>query len=66
MNFIVTSLIALGLAWVAVNILVGVAMFFSPSASNFIGRMVPYITTALTVSMNTEHFKPGYARLKLI
>ena len=28
MNFIVTSLIALGRAWVAVNILVGVAMFF--------------------------------------
>ena len=28
MDFIVTSLIALGLAWVAVNILVGVAMFF--------------------------------------
>ena len=28
MNFIVTSLIALGLAWVTVNILVGVAMFF--------------------------------------
>jgi hypothetical protein len=27
-DFIVTSLIALGLAWVAVNILVGVAMFF--------------------------------------
>ena len=66
MNFIVTSLIALGLAWVAVNILVGVAMFFSPSSANSIGRMVPYITTALTVSMNTEHFKPGYARSKLI
>ena len=28
MDFIVTSLIALGLAWVTVNILVGVAMFF--------------------------------------
>ena len=28
MDFIVTSLIALGLAWGAVNILVGVAMFF--------------------------------------
>jgi len=27
-NFIVTSLIALVLAWVTVNILVGVAMFF--------------------------------------
>ena len=27
MDFIVTSLIALGLAWVTVNILVGVAMF---------------------------------------
>ena len=30
MDFIVTSLIALGLVWVAVNSLVGVAMFFSP------------------------------------
>ena len=66
MDFIVTSLIALGLAWVTVNILVGVAMFCFTIIYQFYCRMVPYITTALTVSMNTEHFKPGYARLKLI
>ena len=66
MDFIVTSLIALGLVWVAVNSLVGVAMFFSPLSARSIGRMVLYITTALTVRMNTEQLTPGYAWLKRI